>query len=79
MTSKDFYSFCEENVKGVRSLWCGKEEIAAAEEKLAERYKNAKTIVGTLKFHEFRPIKDSTQVAVKCVSSDTQEFLKDTC
>ena len=42
------------------------------------RYALAKQIKGTLGFHQFEPVPNSTTIIVKAVSSDVQGFEKQT-
>ena len=73
------YEFADKNIKGIKMLWCGENEVdSLAEAKLTERYSTSKTIDGTQSFHYFKPIPETENVAVKRVSSDLESKIKKT-
>ena len=60
-------------------MWVGNDEVEELyRTKLEARYSLAKQIRGTLGFHQFEPILNSSKVIVKCVSSDEQGYEKET-
>ena len=60
-------------------MWVSEAEVEeTSDAKLNERYEQARVIDGTLGFHSFRPVPGTHQLAVKRVSSDTEEVIKNT-
>ena len=60
MTPLQFYEFCSEKILGVKSFFVSSQEIEeTAESYLNDRFEQAITIKGTLKFHSFVPIRGS--------------------
>ena len=66
-------------MKGIHCIWVPNEEVEELyTEKLQARYARAKQIHGTLGYHQFEPVPNSTKIIVKAVSSDVQGFEKQT-
>ena len=61
-------------------MWCGEEEINQLwEGKLMARYKKAKTVPGTQKYHFFSPVPGTYKVNAKLLSCDDVFDTHKTC
>ena len=79
VTPREVFDFCKERMVKVHCMWVSKEEVEElGRDKLCERYSQAKTIVGTHGFHYFEPVRGTTKVLTKVVSSDAETFEKET-
>ena len=79
VTPREVFDFCIERMKNVHCIWVSKEEVEElGNTKLLERYDQARTVVGTQGFHHFEPVRGTTKVRVKVVSSDAEAFERET-
>ena len=76
-TPQDLHKFCEEKISGIKTIFVSKDEIVEHIEVLKGRFANAKTLVGTKKFHHFKPIPcDPKNLECKVFSSSEKCFVR---
>ena len=79
-TPQQVFEFCQQNVTGIKVLWCSEAQInCLAEEKLTERYAKAKTVPKTLQYHHFSVVPGTTKVNARIMSGDVEFFTHKTC
>lgn len=65
------FSFCSENLKGIKYFYVDSEEITKNETELQVRVKECLTIPGTRSFHRFLPVADDKVQCYKTSQSST--------
>ena len=80
ITPRQFFEYCSEHVQGITLMWCSEEEInLLAEQKLLARYAKAKTVPGTLGYHQFSVVRGTSKVEARIMSGDEKFFTHNTC
>ena len=80
ITPRQFFEYCSEHVQGITLMWCSEEEInLLAEQKLLARYAKAKTVPGTLGYHQFSVVRGTSKVVARIMSGDEMFFTHNTC
>ena len=51
LNAKDFFTYCDQNIKGVKVFFVPKNDIISRENYLKDRFKKAKIVNGTMGFH----------------------------
>ena len=84
LSPEKFFSYCEENIKGITFIYTSKLEINIVNNKLQERYLKCVTLKGTRGYHKIIPVSKGTVKAFQIsqsesfITSNISEILEDT-
>lgn len=71
LNAQDMYTFCSENLKGIKYLYVDTDEITKNEMELQVRFKECLKIPGTRSFHRIVPVADNRVKCYKTSKSST--------